>query len=145
MIAKDKRMARQLRISAAINRRFRRENQARLQARPHRRDYGLWRRRAFRHRLIERRSPMSRICSSLTTAAVVLCTVLAAAAAPAHAMGGIIHNSLMTNALTHNSLTHNSLTHNSLIGNALAPTGSQLGELNGVVVETVTLPDGLAR
>jgi hypothetical protein len=60
-------------------------------------------------------------------------------------MGGVSHNSLMTNALVPNSLTHNALTHNSLIGNALVPTGSQLGELNGVAVEAVTLPDGLAR
>jgi hypothetical protein len=79
---------------------------------------------------------MPRIFSSLTIAAA-LCAVLAAAA-PAHAH-------LTSNALTHNSLIGNALTHNSLIGNALVPTGSQLGELNGVAIEAVTLPDGLAR
>jgi ABC-type glycerol-3-phosphate transport system substrate-binding protein len=75
---------------------------------------------------------MSRILGSLTTAAA-LCVVLAAAAAPAHAH------------LTSNSLTFNSLTFNSLTYNSLTPTGSQLGELNGVAVEAVTLPDKLAR
>jgi hypothetical protein len=38
-------------------------------------------------------------------------------------------------AATMNALTHNALTHN-----ALAPEGSALADLNGVAVESVTLP-----
>lgn len=57
----------------------------------------------------------------------------------------LVSNSLSTNALTNNALTSNSITHNSLNFNALAATGSVLGELNGVAVEGVILPDQPSR
>ena len=58
--------------------------------------------------------------------------VLAAAAASAALLAGVGSANAMFSP-------------NALTANALAPTGSQLDELNGVVVETVALPSEPAR
>ncbi len=61
-------------------------------------------------------------------------------------LNGLTVNSLTSNALTFNSLTQNALTINALFANGLLiPAGSALGELNGVAVEKVTLPEAAAR
>jgi len=56
-----------------------------------------------------------------------------------------LYNSLLFNALGYNSIVSNSLVGNVIIVNGLAPTGSRLGELNGVAVEAVILPSELGR
>jgi hypothetical protein len=63
---------------------------------------------------------------------------------------GLSTNALLSNALTNNglsinSITHNSLTLNAITLNAIAATGSALGELNGIAVEAVVLPDQPSR
>ncbi len=71
-------------------------------------------------------------------AACVMSAALLAEVAPAGAF--VTCNSLSLNALTVNALAFNAIAVNSLAANALAPTGSSLGELNGVAVEAVRLP-----
>ncbi|MGB9650157.1 MAG: hypothetical protein WCB44_34375 [Stellaceae bacterium] len=50
-------------------------------------------------------------------------------------------NALAGNALTSNALVANAFTSNSLSSNAVVAAGSALGQLNGVAVEAVILPD----
>jgi hypothetical protein len=64
---------------------------------------------------------------------------LLAFASPAGAV--LASNSLSVNALTSNALTSNALTSNAVTNNAIAPSSSAIGDLNGVVVDAVTLPD----
>ncbi|HUZ91564.1 MAG TPA: hypothetical protein VMU78_06660 [Methylocella sp.] len=66
------------------------------------------------------------------------------------ALNGLASNALNANAMNPNSLTQNALNANAmvptaLIPNALAATGSGLGELNGVSIEAVTLPEATTR
>ena len=83
---------------------------------------------------------------------------LLAVAAPANAsltlnglsLNGLTLNALTVNALTSNALTSNALlanavTSNSLSFNAVVAAGSVLGELNGIAVEAVILPDQPSR
>ena len=68
-------------------------------------------------------------------AACVMSSALLAGVAPAGAAA--CSNALAANALTSNSVAANALNSNALASNIFAPTGSSLGELNGVVVEAV--------
>lgn len=88
---------------------------------------------------------------------------LLAVAAPANAsltlnglsLNGLTLNALTVNALTSNALTSNALTSNALLANAVTSNslsfnavvaaGSVLGELNGIAVEAVILPDQPSR
>lgn len=78
-----------------------------------------------------------------------LTVLIGVAAGPANAH--LTSNSLLSNALTHNALVGNALGHNALAGNTLlynracpnsgaALASTPLDELNGVVVEAVSLP-----
>jgi len=79
-------------------------------------------------------------------AACVMSAALLAGVAPAGAfvtcnslsLNALSANSLAANALALNALALNALTQNALALNAIAPTGSSLGELNGVTVEAVS-------
>jgi len=59
--------------------------------------------------------------------------LLFGAAAPVHA-------ALINNALSANALTANALTANAVTSNALVVTESAIADLNGVVVEEISLP-----
>ena len=69
-------------------------------------------------------------------AACVMSSALLAGVAPAGAAA--CSNALAANALTSNSVAANALNSNALASNIFAPTGSSLGELNGVAVEAVS-------
>ena len=68
-------------------------------------------------------------------AAAALFAAIGVAGSPANA--ALTSNSLTLNALTINALTINALVSNALSVNPLAPVGSALADLNGVVVEAV--------
>jgi len=81
--------------------------------------------------------------SMKVAAAAALC--LGAASAHAALTSNTLNlNALTFNALTFNALTSNAITVNALSFNALTRDGSALGELNGVAVEAVTLPERAA-
>ncbi len=70
--------------------------------------------------------------------AFVTCNSLSQNALSANSLAA---NALANNSLSINALSINALTQNALALNAIAPTGSSLGELNGVAVEAVRLPE----
>jgi hypothetical protein len=53
----------------------------------------------------------------------------------------LTNNTILANALISNGLANNAITLNSLTLNAILATGLGLGELNGVAVEGIILPD----
>lgn len=82
------------------------------------------------------------LCGALAS----LTVLIGATTGPANA--ALSFNSLTANSLTANSLTANALSFNALSFNALPQTGTAttgLGELNGVQVEAVRLPEDAGR
>ncbi len=77
-------------------------------------------------------------------ASSVMLAALLAGVAPARAalnFNSLSFNALSINALAGNALAGNALTYNAVTTNGVAPTGSALGELNGVAVEAVQAPE----
>ncbi len=73
--------------------------------------------------------------------AVAAALLLAAGAAQARPEWPISNNTVETNGLTSNALNPNGLDPTGLAGTAPASEGVSLGELSGVRVEAVILPD----
>jgi hypothetical protein len=84
--------------------------------------------------------------NSLTTNAIIG-NALSGNALTSNALStnALTNNALAGNALASNGILHNSLTHNALSFNAVVAVGSALGELNGVAVEAVVLPNQPSR